>query len=128
MERESSHRAKARAKLEDKVKELKNPVEELKVEVVKKDIHLDQLQKRSDGLCTFLGETRAAVIMEFKASSEFTDLLLKNYVVGFEDFRMDIIEHFHGVDFSPIKLRVVAERSLLQTSSEDINVQDDASA
>ena len=128
MERESSHQAKARAKLEDKVKELKNPVEELKVEVVKKDIHLDQLQKRSDGLCTFLGETRAAVIMEFKVSSEFTDLLLKNYVVGFEDFRMDVIEHFPGVDFSPIKLRVVAERSLLQTSSEDINVQDDASA
>ena len=66
--------------------------------------------------------------MEFKASSEFTDLLLKNYVVGFEDFRMDVIEHFPGVDFSPIKLRVVAERSLLQTSSEDINIQDDASA
>ena len=128
MERESSHRAKARAKLEDKVKELKNPVEELKVEVVKKDIHLDQLQKRSDGLCTFLGETRVAVIMEFKVSSEFTDLLLKNYVVGFEDFRMDVIEHFPGVDFSPIKLCVVAERSLLQTSSEDINIQDDASA
>ena len=66
--------------------------------------------------------------MEFKASSEFTDLLLKNYVVGFEDFRMDVIEHFPGVDFSPIKLCVVAERSLLQTSSEDINIQDDASA
>ena len=127
MERESIHRAKASAKLEDKVKELKNLVEELKVDVVEKDFHLDQLQKRSDGLCTFLGETRAAVIMEFKASSKFIDLLLKNYVVGFEDFRMDVIEHFPGVDFSPIKLRVVAERSLLQTSSEDINIQDDAS-
>ena len=34
MEKESSHQAKVKAKLEDKVKELKNLVKELKVDVV----------------------------------------------------------------------------------------------
>ena len=45
----------------------------------------------------------------------------------FEDFRMDTIEHFPAVDFSPIKLRVATENSLLHMSYEDINVEDDAS-
>jgi len=40
---------------------------------------------------------------------------------------MDVIEHFPRVDFSPIKLRIVVESSLLQTSFEDLNVKDDAS-
>ena len=46
-------------------------------------------------------------------SNKFTNLLDKNYAVGFEDFRMDTIESFPGVDFSPIKFRVAAESSLL---------------
>ena len=50
----------------------------------------------------------------------------RNYVVGFEDFNMDAIEHFLRMDFSPIKLRIAAESSLLQMSSKDINVEDDA--
>ena len=57
--------------------------------------------------------TREAAIREFKASSEFTDLLENNYTAGFEDFCMDALEHFPGMDFSPIKLRIVAESSLL---------------
>ena len=113
MEKEFNHRAEVKAKLEDEVKELKNIFEELKVDAVEKDTYLDHLQKRSDELCTLLRETREAAIWEFKASSEFTDLLDRNYVAGFEDFLMDMIEHFPGVDFSLIKLRVATESSLL---------------
>ena len=113
MEKESSHQVGERAKLEDKVKDLKNLVEELKVDAVKKDNYLDHLQKRSDQLCSSLGEAKAVAIREFKAFSKFTDLLDKNYTAGFEDFRMDAIESFPGVDFSPIKLHVVAKSSLL---------------
>ena len=87
---------------------------------------LDYFQKRSDELCTFLGETREAAIKEFKAFSEFTNLLDRSYAVGFEEFCVDAIEHLPGVDFSPIKLRVASKSSLLQMSSEDINVEDDA--
>ncbi|KAK9991016.1 hypothetical protein SO802_026001 [Lithocarpus litseifolius] len=127
MKKESSCQAEVKAKLEDEVKELKNLEEELKSDVFEKDTCLDHLQKRSDELYTFLGETREATIREFKASSEFTDLLDRNYATSFEDFHMDTLEHFPGVDFSPIKPHVAAKSSLLQTSSEDINIEDDAS-
>ena len=127
MEKEFSRRAEVRVKLEDEIKELNNLVEELKADAIEKDTRLDHLQKRSDKLYTLLGETKATAIKEFKVSSEFIDLLDRNYAAGFEDFRMDAIEHFSKVDFSPIKLHVVVESSLLQTSSEDINVEDDDS-
>ena len=56
-----------------------------------------------------------------------TDLLDANYAVGFEDFRMDAMENFPEVDFSLIKLNLgVAISSILQTSSEDVNIEDDA--
>ena len=65
--------------------------------------------------------------MEFRASKQFTDLLDTNYATGFEDFRMDAMENFLEVDFISIKLNLgAATSSLLQTSSEDINIEDDA--
>ena len=46
--------------------------------------------------------------------------------MGFEDFRMDAMENFPEVDFSSIKLNLgAATSSLLQTSFEDINIEDD---
>ena len=65
---------------------------------------------------------------EFKASKQYTDLLDANYVAGFEDFRAEAMENFPEVDFSSIKLNLAAATSsLLQTSSEDVNVKDNAS-
>ena len=43
MEKESNRKARERVKLEDEVKELKNLVEELKADAIKKDTHLDHL-------------------------------------------------------------------------------------
>ena len=64
---------------------------------------------------------------EFKASKQYTDLLDTNYAVGFEDFRTDAMENFPEVDFSSIKLNLAAATSsFLQTSSEDVNVEDNA--
>ena len=65
---------------------------------------------------------------EFKASKQYTDLLDTNYAAGFEDFRVEAMENFPEVDFSSIKLNLdAATSSLLQTSFEDVNVEDDAS-
>ena len=114
------------AKAKDEAKELQNLVEELKVDVVEKDTRLDHLQKRNDELSTLLTKEKEDVVMEFRASKQFTVLLDTNYTVGFEDFRMDAIENFPEVDFSSIKLNlIVAASSLIQTSSEDINIEDD---
>ena len=48
------------------------------------------------------------------------ELLDKNYVAGFEDFRQDAIEAFPGVDFNSIMLPITIESSLPQASSEDV--------
>ena len=74
-----------------------------------------------------MGEAKDVAIKEFKASNEFTILLDRNYATSFEDFRMEALEHLFEMDFSPIKLRVVTESSLLQTNFKEINVEDDTS-
>ena len=57
-----------------------------------------------------------------------THLLDKNYVAGFEHFRLDVAENFPNLDFSSIKLNLsAATSSLIQTNSEDVNIEDDAS-
>lgn len=59
-------------------------------------------------------------------SSGFTDLLDKNYAANFEDFHLDTTKTFPGVDFDSIKLPTIVESSLLQTSFEDMDIEDDA--
>ena len=63
---------------------------------------------------------------KFRASRQFTDLLDTNYAASFEDFCMDAEEPFPEVDFSSIKLNLGATSSLLQTSFEDVKIEDDA--
>ena len=115
------------AKAKDEAKELQNLVEELRDDVVKKVTCLDHLQKRNDELSTLLTKAKEDIVVEFRAAKKFNDLLDTNYAVSLENFRMDAIETFPEVDFSSIKLnRAVATSSLIQTSSKDINVEDDA--
>ena len=114
------------AKAKDEAKELQNLVEELRVDIVEKDTRLDYLKKRNDELSTLLNKAKEDTVVEFRASKQFTDLLDTNYTTGFEDFRMDAMENFLEVDFSSIKLNLGAASSLLQTSSEDVNIEDDA--
>ena len=110
----------------DEVKGLKNLVEELKADIVEKDTCLNHLQKGNDELHALLKIAKEDAIEEVKASSQFTVLLDKNYAASFEDFHMDAKECFPEVDSSSIKLNIDAANSLLQTSFEDINIEDDA--
>ena len=97
----------------DEVKELKNLVKELKADTVKKDTHLDHLQKGNHELHALLKKAKEDAIEEFKASSQFIVLLDGNYVAGFEDFHMDAEEYFLEVDFSSIKLNIGVASTLL---------------
>ena len=133
MERELSRRAGERLKLVDKVKqlesevkELKNLAEELRTDIVNKESCLDHLQKKSDALSSSLGKAKDKAIKELKASDAYTKLLDKNYVARIEDFRQDACEAFLGVDFDSIRLRVATESSLISSTSEDIDIDDDA--
>ena len=119
--------AEVATKAKDKAKELQNLVKELKADVIEKDTCLNHLQKRNDELSTLLSKAKKDAVVEFKASKRYIDLLDTNYVAGFKDFRMDALENFPEVDFSSIKLNIgVATSSFLQTSSEDINIEVDA--
>ena len=78
-------------------------------------------------MSALLTKAKEDAIAEFKASKQFTDLLDANFAAGFEDFRMDAMENFLEVDFSSIKLNLATTTSsLIQTSSEDVNIKDDA--
>ena len=82
----------------------------------------------NDELNVRLSKAKEDAVAEFKLSKVYTDTLDRNYATGFEDFRLDAIKNFPKVDFSSIKLNLAAATSsLIQTSSEDVNVEDNAS-
>ena len=119
--------AKVAAKAKDEAKELQNLIEELRVDVVENDTRLDHLLKKNDELNTLFTKAKEDTVAEFRASKQFTNLLDTNYAASFEDFWMDAIESFPEVDFSPIKLNLATTASsFIQTSSKDINIEDDA--
>ena len=124
---ESKKWAEVAASAKEKEKELQNLVEELKADAVEKDTRLDHLQRENDELSTLLSNATVDAVAEFKSSTEYTKLLDTNYAASFEDFKMEAMENFPEVDFSSIKLNLaVATSSLLQASSEDANIEDDA--
>ena len=128
MKEECKKWAEVVAKAKEGTKVLQNLIEELKTDVIEKDTRLDHLQKRNDELSALLEKAKGDAVAEFKASKQFTNMLDRNYVAGFEDFRMDATKKFPEIDFNSIKLNLsgAATSSFLQTSSEDINVEDDA--
>ena len=82
----------------------------------------------NDELNARLSKVKEDAVAEFKSSKVYTDTLDRNYAAGFEDFRLDAIKNFPKVDFSSIKLNLAAATSsLIQTGSDDVNVEDDAS-
>ena len=120
--------AEVAVKAREEAKELRNLNEELKTDVLEKDTRLDHLQKKNNELSALLEKAKGDAVAKFQVSKQFTDLLDKNYAAGFEDFRLDAAENFPNLDFSAIKLNLgAATSSLLQTSSEDVNIEDDAS-
>ena len=101
--------AEVAIKAKNEVKELQNMVEELKTDIVEKDIHLDYLQKRNDELSTLLNKAEEDTVVEFRASKQFTDLLDTNYTARFEDFRMDAMENFPKVTLAPSSSTLVLQ-------------------
>ena len=119
--------AGAAAKAKDEVNERNKLIEELRTDALEKDTRIDHLQKMYDELNARLSKAKEDAVAEFKSSKAYTDTLDHNYAAGFEDFKMDTIENFPEVDFSSIKLNLAAATSsLLQTGSDDVNVEDDA--
>ena len=120
--------ARLAAKAKDEVTESRKLIKELRTDALEKDTCIDHLQKMNDELGTRLSKAKEDVVAEFKSSKAYIDVLDRNYAAGFEDFRMDAIENFPKVNFNSIKLNLAAATSsLIQTGSDDVNVEDDGS-
>ena len=102
---------------------LKNKVEELKADNIEKDTRIVYLEGQVSGFV----KAREEAIASFKKFDEYKSRLDSYYEIGYEDFRADAKETFPDLDFDSFKLPLANESSMLQTSSEDVNVMDDAS-
>ena len=109
-------------KLSTEVQELKELVEELKIDIIEKETRLDHLHRINDELT----KTKKEIIAEFKVSSAFSKITDGHYAAGFKEFLQDAEDHFPGVNFSLIRLRVAGENSILVNGSDDVDVEDDA--
>ena len=114
-------------KAKEEITEQRKLIEEIRTDALEKDTRIDHLQKMNDELSTRLSKVKVDAVAEFKSSKAYTDVLDRNCAAGFEDFRMDAIKNFPEVDFSSIKLNLAtATSSLIQTGSDDVNIEDDA--
>ena len=57
-------------------------MEELKIDIIKKETCLDHLQRINDEL----SKTKEEIIAEFKASNTFSKITDEHYAAGFKDF------------------------------------------
>ena len=105
---------------------LKNEVEELKVDILEKDTRIVHLEGQVSEFVSSLEKAREEAIAAFKKSDEYKNRLDSHYAAGYEDFCADAKEAYPDLDFDSFKLPLTNESSLLQTSSEDVNIMDDA--
>ena len=107
-------------------RKLKDEVEELKANSIEKDTRISHLEVKVQGFTSSMEKAQKEAIAAFMKSNEFKIHLDRHYVVGYEDFRSDAKEAYPEMDFDFFKIPTAVESSLPQTSSEDVNIMDDA--
>ena len=105
---------------------LKNEVEELKADNLEKDTRIVHLEGQISEFASSLEKAREEAITAFKKSDEYKNCLDSHYAAGYKDFRADAKEAYPDLEFNSFKLPLATESSLLQTSSEEVNIMDDA--
>ena len=105
---------------------LKNKVEELKADNLEKDTRIVHLEGQVSEFASSLEKAREEAIAAFKKSDEYKNHLDSHYETGYEDFRANAKKTYPNLDFNSFRLPLATESSLLQTSSEDVNIMDDA--
>ena len=105
---------------------LKNEVKELKANAIKKEIRIAHLEGQVSEFTLSLEKAREEAVAAFKKSDKYKNRLDSHYAAGYEDFHTDAKKAFPDLNFGTFKIPLVTESSFLATSSEDINVVDDA--
>ena len=101
-------------------------VKKLKADSVEKETRIVHLEGQISAFNSSLEKAREEAIVAFKKSDKYKNRLDSHYAAGYEDFRADAKEAFPDLDFDSLKIPLATKSSLLPTSSEDVNVVDDA--
>ena len=101
-------------------------MEELKVDNLEKDSRIVHLEGQVAEFTSSLEKAREEFIAAFTRSDEYKNHLDSHYAAGYEDFHADAKEAYPDLDFNSFKLSLATESSLLQTSSKDVNIMDNA--
>ena len=105
---------------------LKNEVEELKADSVEKETRIVHLEGQVSEFNLSLEKASEEAVAAFKKFDKYKNRLDSHYTAGYKDFRADAKEAFPDLDFDSLKIPLATESSLLPTSSEDVNVVDNA--
>ena len=105
---------------------LKNEIEELKADTIEKETRIAHLEGQVSKFTSSLEKACGEAVATFKKFDEYKNSLDSHYTVGYDDFRADAKEAFPELNFDTFKISLAIESSLLATSSEDVNVVDDA--
>ena len=101
-------------------------VKKLKADSVEKETRIVHLEGQISAFNSSLEKAREEAIVAFKKSDKYKNHLDSHYTAGYEDFRANAKEAFPDLDFDSLKIPLATKSSLLPTSSEDVNVVDDA--
>ncbi|XP_030935860.1 uncharacterized protein LOC115960962 [Quercus lobata] len=105
---------------------LKDEVEELKADSIEKETHITHLEGKISKFNLSLEKACEEVVAAFKKSDEYKNHLDSYYATSYKYFHADAKEAYPDLDFDSFKIPLATESSLLPTSSEDVNVVDDA--
>ena len=105
---------------------LKDEVEELKADFIEKETRSAHLEGKVSKFNSSLEKAREEAIAAFKKLDEYKNRLNSHYAAGYEYFSVDAEEAYPNLGFDSFKIPLATESSLLLTSSEDVNVVDDA--
>ena len=100
-------------------------MEELKADNIEKDTHIVYHEGQVSEFVSSLEKACGEAIVAFKKSDKYKQDLDSHYAASYEDFRANAKETYPDLDFDSFKLPFATESSLLQTSSEDVNILDD---
>ena len=107
--------------------ELENQAEELKADSIKKETRVGHLEGKCQELSSSLEKAKDEAIETFKTSDKFTKRLDEQYAAVYEDFHSNAKEAYPEMDFDVFKVPIAAESFLIQMSSKDVKIMDDAS-
>ena len=105
---------------------LKNEVEELKVDAIEKETRIAHLEGQVSKFTSSLEKAYGEAVVAFKKSDEYKNRLDSHYTAGYKDLRANVKEAFPELNFDTFKIPLITESSFLATSSEDVNMVDNA--